>query len=47
MSKKTLYIVIIVFVALLAVLVIGKKAGWFGKQGNFKEIDTKDRKSVV
>ncbi len=36
MSKKTLYIVIIVVIALLAVLVIGKKAGWFGKQGNFK-----------
>ncbi|NNL17001.1 MAG: efflux RND transporter periplasmic adaptor subunit [Flavobacteriaceae bacterium] len=42
MSKKTLYIVIIVFVALLAVLVIGKKAGWFGKQGNFKQIETKE-----
>ena len=41
MSKKALYIVIIVVIALLAVLVIGKKAGWFGKQGNFKEIDTK------
>ncbi len=41
MSKKTLYIVIIAVVALLVVLVIGKKAGWFGKQGNFKEIETK------
>jgi len=40
MSKKTLYIVIAVVVALLAILIIGKKAGWFGKQGNFKEIET-------
>lgn len=41
MSKKTLYIIIISFVVLLAILVGGKKAGWFGKQGNFKEIETK------
>ncbi len=41
MSKKTLYIVIISVVVLLAVLIGGKKAGWFGKQGNFKEIETK------
>ena len=41
MSKKTLYIVVIAVVALLALLIAGKKAGWFGKQGNFKEIETK------
>ena len=41
MNKKTLYFVIIAVVVLLVVLVIGKKAGWFGKQGNFKEIETK------
>lgn len=41
MSKKTLYIVIISVVVLLALLIGGKKAGWFGKQGNFKEVDTK------
>jgi len=40
MSKKTLYIVIAIVVVLLAVLIGGKKAGWFGKQGNFKEVDT-------
>ena len=41
MSKKTLYIVIISVIVLLALLIGGKKAGWFGKQGNFKEIETK------
>ncbi|MDX1700306.1 MAG: efflux RND transporter periplasmic adaptor subunit [Melioribacteraceae bacterium] len=41
MNKKTLYFVIIAVVVLLVVLVVGKKAGWFGKQGNFKEIETK------
>ena len=41
MSKKTIYIVVIAVVALLAILIAGKKAGWFGKQGNFKEIETK------
>ena len=41
MSKKTLYIVIISVVVLLAFLIGGKKAGWFGKQGNFKEVETK------
>lgn len=40
MSKKTLYIVIISVVVLLTLLIVGKKAGWFGKQGNFKEIET-------
>lgn len=41
MSKKTLYIVIVFVLVLLALLVGGKKAGWFGKQGNFKEVETK------
>ena len=41
MSKKTLYIVIISVIVLLALLIGGKKAGWFGKQGNFKEVETK------
>lgn len=41
MSKKTLYIVIISVIVLLALLIGGKKAGWFGKQGNFKQVETK------
>lgn len=41
MSRKTLFIVLFVVIALIAVLIGGKKAGWFGKQGNFKQVETK------
>lgn len=40
MSKKTLRIVILSVVLLILVLIVGKKAGWFGKTGNFKEVET-------
>lgn len=39
MSKKTLIIVISVIVLLILGLIVGKKAGWFGKTGNFKEVE--------
>ena len=39
MSKKKLIIIISIVVVLLIVLIGGKKAGWFGKQGNFKEVE--------
>lgn len=39
MKKKTLYIIIAVVVVLVVLLIIGKKAGWFGKTGNFKEVE--------
>jgi len=42
MSKKTVTIIVIVVIAFLALLIGGKKAGWFGKQGNFKEVETKN-----
>ena len=42
MSKKTVTIIVIIVIALLALLIGGKKAGWFGKQGNFKEVETKN-----
>ncbi|QRM89103.1 efflux RND transporter periplasmic adaptor subunit [Lacinutrix sp. WUR7] len=41
MSKKTVTILVIAVIAVLALLIGGKKAGWFGKQGNFKEVETK------
>ena len=41
MSKKRLIIIISIVVVLLVVLIGGKKAGWFGKQGNFKEVEVK------
>ncbi|QDO92927.1 efflux RND transporter periplasmic adaptor subunit [Formosa sediminum] len=42
MNKKKLILIISIIVALLALLVIGKKAGWFGKQSNFKEVETQE-----
>jgi len=39
MKKKTLIWIIAIVVVLLVVLVGGKKAGWFGKVGNFKEVE--------
>ena len=41
MSKKKLIIIVSIIVLLLIVLIGGKKAGWFGKQGNFKEVEVK------
>lgn len=40
MKKKTLYIIIGIAVVLIIVLVAGKKAGWFGSSGNFKQVET-------
>ncbi|MBA6152262.1 efflux RND transporter periplasmic adaptor subunit [Gelidibacter maritimus] len=42
MSKKTTIIVISAVVLLILVLIVGKKAGWFGKTGNFKEVETQE-----
>jgi len=41
MSKKKLIIIISIVAVLLIVLIVGKKAGWFGKQGNYKEVEVK------
>lgn len=40
MSKKTVIILISAVVLLILVLIVGKKAGWFGNTGNFKEVET-------
>jgi HlyD family secretion protein len=39
MKKKTIYIIVGIAVVLIVLLVVGKKAGWFGKSGNFKEVE--------
>ena len=39
MKKKTIIWIIVIVIALLIVLIGGKKAGWFGKSGNFKHIE--------
>jgi len=40
MSKKKLTIIVLSIVAVLALLIAGKKAGWFGDHGNYKEVYT-------
>ena len=40
--SKTLKIALITIGALLVLLVVGKSAGWFGKKGNFKKVNTED-----
>ena len=39
MKKKTIIWIIVIVTILLTVLIGGKKAGWFGKSGNFKQIE--------
>jgi len=39
MSKKKLFIILGVVVALIVLLVIGKKAGWFGNSANVKQVE--------
>ena len=39
MKKKTLIIIGVIAVLLIAVLLFGKKAGWFGASGNLKEVE--------
>ncbi|AXT61175.1 efflux RND transporter periplasmic adaptor subunit [Aquimarina sp. AD10] len=40
MNRKTLLIVLSVVILSIVLLIYGKKAGWFGKSGNFKEVST-------
>lgn len=39
MSRKKIIIIVSIALFLLIFLIGGKKAGWFGKQGNLKEVD--------
>ncbi len=39
MKKKTLIWISVITILLIAVLLIGSKAGWFGKKGNYKEVE--------
>ena len=41
MKKKTFIWIIVIVVILLIALIAGKKAGWYGKSGNFKEVEVK------
>ena len=39
MKKKTLIWVFVIIAILIVFLIVGKKAGWFGKSGDFKEVE--------
>lgn len=39
MKKKTLIIIGVIAVLLIVLLLVGKKAGWFGPSGNLKEVE--------
>ncbi len=39
MKKKTLIIIVSIIVVLIILMLVGKKAGWFGKSGNYKEVE--------
>ena len=48
MKKKTLFIILGVALLVIVLLIVGKKAGWFGKSGNFKEVEiTKVEKTDI
>jgi HlyD family secretion protein len=38
MNKKKLFFILSIVVIIIVLLVYGKKAGWFGESGNFKEV---------
>ncbi len=39
MKRKKIFIIVGVIALLLVLLIVGKKAGWFGKSGNFKQVE--------
>ena len=47
MKKKTLIIIISVVVVLILVLIGGKKAGWFGNSGEFKQVEVQQVKKMA
>lgn len=46
MSKKKIFIILGVIIALVVLLVIGKKAGWFGDSTNIKEVEIAEIKPI-
>ena len=39
MKKKTLYIIVGIALVLIVLLIVGKKAGWFGNSGEFEPVE--------
>ncbi|WP_417885186.1 efflux RND transporter periplasmic adaptor subunit [Zunongwangia sp.] len=46
MKKKTLFIILGCIVLLIILLIVGKKAGWFGKTGNYKQVEVTEIKPI-
>ena len=46
MKKKTVIWIISIAVLLIILLIVGKKAGWFGKSGNFKQVEITEIKPL-
>lgn len=49
MSKKTIYIIAGIALVVIVLLIVGKKAGWFGKSGNYREVEVTEvqRQDVI
>lgn len=49
MNKKTLIIVLVLAIVLIGGLLYGSKQGWFGKKGNFKEVEVEkvERATII
>lgn len=49
MKKKTIFIIAGIALVVIVLLVVGKKAGWFGKSGNYKEVEitTVERLDII
>jgi HlyD family secretion protein len=47
MKRKTIIIIIAVVVVLVLILVGGKKAGWFGNSGEFKQVEVQQIKKML
>jgi HlyD family secretion protein len=46
MSKKKLLLVLSIMISVIVILIYGKKKGWFGESGNFKEVLTTKIKKI-
>ena len=46
MKKKTLYIILGIAIVLIVLLIVGKKAGWFGNSGEFEQVEVTELKPI-
>ena len=46
MNKKTLIIILSIAIVLVLLLIVGKKAGWFGSGGDFKQVQVQEIKEM-